>query len=126
MSQVARANQAIEPDVCLRREMMKHQCAAAQPVRSNFEGGAVRRERIWPAVPGRSCLLRNGIQQIVLAVVEDEFETPVDWQGCFYGRGQVWEIRRAVAVEATLEITVCRAGNAGAVAFINLRQIDAC
>src|ERR1035441_3310560 len=121
MHKVRRANQTIERDVCLSWEMMKHQHAAAQPVRSNFESGAVSRKWIEPADPRQAGLLWGRIQQIVLTVVKDQLKTPVGWQRRFYCCSEVGKVWRAVAVEDILEIPICRTGDIGAVALVDLR-----
>jgi hypothetical protein len=124
MFEIRRANQTIEAHVCLGREMMKHQRASAQTVRSNFKGRPIRREWIEPAVPRHFRILRDGIQQIVLAIVEDEFETPVGRQGQLCRASEIRKVRRAVTVKDVLKITVRRAGSIGAISLINLTEVN--
>ena len=77
MNEVRGANQAVEPDIGLGREVMKHQRTAAQAVRADFERRPVCGERIESALPGLAGLFGNRAQQVVLAIVEHQFETPV-------------------------------------------------
>ena len=103
MREVGGGHQAVQADVRLGREMVKHQRAAAETVGASFKSGTIGGERIEPAIPGRAGFLRNRRSAIVFAVVEDKFEAPVgrqrDWQT---GRGQHRKVRHAVAVEDAL------------------------
>jgi len=112
--QVRTAHKAVEPDPGFPGEMVEQQRAPAEAIRAEFEPGAIGRERVEPAVPGLRGVIRNGVLQIVLAIIEDEFEAPVGGKCDRFGGIQIREIGRAVTIENTLEVALCGTGNVGA------------
>src|SRR5258708_3961182 len=81
MSEIRGANQAVEADIFLLPEVMKHQGPAAQTMGPDFKRGPVRGKRIESASPLLPSVLRNRVLEVVVTIVKDQFETPVDGQG---------------------------------------------
>lgn len=60
----------------------------------------------------------------MLAVIEDQFKTPVGWQRSLGGCAQVGEVRRAIAVHHILDVAIRRPHGACSVALMHLAEID--
>jgi hypothetical protein len=124
MPKVGRANEAIESHRRFGGEMVEHQDAPAQAVRSDLEAGAIAGERIEAARPWRRRVRRQRCRQVVLAVVEDELEAPVARLRDGLRRGEVGKVGRPVAVEHALDVALRRSRDVGAVALVHRRSID--
>ena len=104
MRQVRAAHKAVEPDAGFAGEMMEHQHASAEPIRAQFKGRAIGRERVEPAGPRLSGVVRNRVLRIVLAVIQDELKAPVAGERHRFGNIQIGEMGRAVTITYPLEV----------------------